>query len=233
MYAGRVVEIGSAERLYLEPAHPYSQGLLRSFPPLSGPRRELTGIPGFPPDLRALPPGCPFAPRCAHAMDICRQTYPPQVSLLGPGHAPHLVSCWLFTDQSADTGHASPALRPGQAGATNTAAAETGPAETGPAETGPAERGAGPAETGPAETGPAETGPAETGPAETGPAETGPAETGPAETGPAETGLAETASAETGLAETAPPEAGPADEGPSGTAAASERATRQSGVWDA
>ena len=81
MYAGRMVEVGPAARLYSESAHPYSRGLLQSFPPLTGPRRELTGIPGFPPDLRSLPPGCPFAPRCEHTMDICRETYPPFVEL--------------------------------------------------------------------------------------------------------------------------------------------------------
>jgi peptide/nickel transport system ATP-binding protein len=99
MYAGRIVEIGPAQRLYTEPAHPYSRGLLRSFPPLTGPRRELTGIPGFPPDLRALPPGCPFAPRCEHAMDICRQLYPPRTSLTAGREQRHLVSCWLFAER--------------------------------------------------------------------------------------------------------------------------------------
>jgi peptide/nickel transport system ATP-binding protein len=77
MYAGRIVEIGPAKRVHAEPAHPYSRGLINSFPPLTGPRRELTGIPGFPPDLRALPPGCPFAPRCGQVMPVCREQYPP------------------------------------------------------------------------------------------------------------------------------------------------------------
>ncbi len=99
MYAGRVVEIGPARRLYAKPAHPYTRGLLQSFPPLTGPRRELTGIPGFPPDLRALPPGCPFAPRCEHAMDICRQTYPPTVPASG-SESRHLVACWLHVTRT-------------------------------------------------------------------------------------------------------------------------------------
>ncbi len=95
MYAGRVVEVAPAKRLYIRPAHPYSRGLLGSFPALTGPRRELTGIPGSPPDLRALPVGCPFAPRCGQAMDICRTSYPPSTSLAPTGEERHLVSCWL------------------------------------------------------------------------------------------------------------------------------------------
>src|SRR5690242_8702207 len=67
MYAGRIVELGSAADLKNAPAHPYTQGLLRSFPSLHGDRRELTGIPGTPPDLRDPPQGCPFIPRCGFA----------------------------------------------------------------------------------------------------------------------------------------------------------------------
>ncbi len=57
MYAGRLVELGTARQIHHEGAHPYTKGLLNSFPSLRGPRRELTGIPGSPPDLRNLPPG--------------------------------------------------------------------------------------------------------------------------------------------------------------------------------
>jgi len=95
MYAGRIVETGPAKRVHAAPAHPYSQGLINSFPPLSGPRRELTGIPGFPPDLRALPTGCPFAPRCGHVMAICREQYPPLDPVDDPGEPGHLAACWL------------------------------------------------------------------------------------------------------------------------------------------
>jgi peptide/nickel transport system ATP-binding protein len=95
MYAGRIVEIGPAKRVHAEPAHPYSRGLINSFPPLTGPRRELTGIPGFPPDLRALPPGCPFAPRCGQVMPICREQYPPLDPVRDPGEPDHLAACWL------------------------------------------------------------------------------------------------------------------------------------------
>jgi peptide/nickel transport system ATP-binding protein len=71
MYAGRLLEVGTAEQITREPAHPYTKGLLRSFPSLRGPRRELAGIPGSPPDPRDPIPGCPFRPRCAHATDAC------------------------------------------------------------------------------------------------------------------------------------------------------------------
>ncbi len=73
MYAGRLVEVGTAHEMHHEPAHPYTKGLLNSFPSLRGPRRELTGIPGSPPDLRSLPPGCSFLGRCAYGTDACRQ----------------------------------------------------------------------------------------------------------------------------------------------------------------
>ncbi|MGA3352266.1 MAG: ABC transporter ATP-binding protein [Acidimicrobiales bacterium] len=108
MYAGRMVEVGPARRLYAEAAHPYSRGLLQSFPPLTGPRRELTGIPGFPPDLRSLPPGCPFAPRCEHTMDVCREIYPPFVDLSGTGDPSHLVACWLHANRPDAHGTALP-----------------------------------------------------------------------------------------------------------------------------
>jgi peptide/nickel transport system ATP-binding protein len=72
MYAGRLVEVGGAEQIHRHPVHPYTGGLLDSFPSVRGPRRTLVGIPGSPPDLRELAPGCPFAPRCDFARDACR-----------------------------------------------------------------------------------------------------------------------------------------------------------------
>jgi oligopeptide/dipeptide ABC transporter ATP-binding protein len=71
MYAGQLIEIGTAAQLHHEAAHPYTMGLLNSFPSLHGPRRDLAGIPGSPPDLRSLPPGCPFLPRCGYGTDAC------------------------------------------------------------------------------------------------------------------------------------------------------------------
>jgi oligopeptide/dipeptide ABC transporter ATP-binding protein len=71
MYAGQLMEVGTAAEIHHEPAHPYTKRLLRSFPSLRGPRRELTGIPGTPPDLLDPPPGCPFLPRCTEGTDAC------------------------------------------------------------------------------------------------------------------------------------------------------------------
>ncbi|HEU5388630.1 MAG TPA: dipeptide/oligopeptide/nickel ABC transporter permease/ATP-binding protein [Streptosporangiaceae bacterium] len=76
MYAGQIVELAPADQLYRHPQHPYSQGLLGSFPTLTGPRRSLTGVPGYPPDLRRRPPGCQFQPRCPKAFDRCTETIP-------------------------------------------------------------------------------------------------------------------------------------------------------------
>jgi oligopeptide/dipeptide ABC transporter ATP-binding protein len=73
MYAGQLLEIGTAEEIQHEPSHPYTRGLLNSFPSLHGPRRELAGIPGSPPDLRNPPPGCPFLPRCGFGTAACRE----------------------------------------------------------------------------------------------------------------------------------------------------------------
>ena len=76
MYAGQIVELAPADQLYRRPLHPYSQGLLGSFPTLTGARRTLTGVPGYPPDLRRRPPGCQFQPRCPKAFGACTETIP-------------------------------------------------------------------------------------------------------------------------------------------------------------
>ena len=93
MYAGRLIEQASATDLYRAPRHPYTLGLLHSFPPLHGARKPLTGIPGSPPDLRTPPPGCPFHPRCGFAMDLCRQQVPAAIPLGRAGE--RTAACWL------------------------------------------------------------------------------------------------------------------------------------------
>jgi oligopeptide/dipeptide ABC transporter ATP-binding protein len=92
MYAGRLVEVGTAEQIHNRPAHPYTRGLLRSFPSVHGARKTLAGIPGSPPDLRALPPGCPFVPRCSYASEPCRSIDMRVLPVAGsePGH---LTAC--------------------------------------------------------------------------------------------------------------------------------------------
>ena len=77
MYAGRLVERASARELHDAPRHPYTLGLLHSFPPMHGERHELVGIPGAPPDLSDLPSGCAFHPRCPYAMARCSTDRPP------------------------------------------------------------------------------------------------------------------------------------------------------------
>jgi peptide/nickel transport system ATP-binding protein len=76
MYAGDIVEEANAAALFASPAHPYTAGLMSSFPPLTGERSVMTGIPGNPPDLRRPPAGCRFHPRCAHARERCQSEVP-------------------------------------------------------------------------------------------------------------------------------------------------------------
>jgi peptide/nickel transport system ATP-binding protein len=76
MYAGRMVEMGTQKDLLRSPRHPYTCGLLNSFPTLHGPRRPLSGITGSPPDLREVPSGCAFHPRCARAFAPCHTIVP-------------------------------------------------------------------------------------------------------------------------------------------------------------
>jgi oligopeptide transport system ATP-binding protein len=82
MYAGKVFEQAPTRELFATPANPYTKGLLRSVPdPAHEHGTELYQIPGLPPDVAHLPPGCPFAPRCEYAQDICRSEYPPFVQV--------------------------------------------------------------------------------------------------------------------------------------------------------
>jgi peptide/nickel transport system ATP-binding protein len=95
MYAGNIIEHTTSSELYKSPRHPYSYGLLNSFPTLHGPRRKMTGIPGSPPDLRALPKGCAFHPRCPLAFGPCNATVPSLQPLLMSG-AGQQVACHLY-----------------------------------------------------------------------------------------------------------------------------------------
>ncbi|MBF9035850.1 ATP-binding cassette domain-containing protein [Rhodobacterales bacterium HKCCE2091] len=83
MYGGRVMEAGPTEKLFEAPSHPYTLGLLAAVPRLDVAQDELRTIPGDPPDLLSLPPGCPFAPRCPLAHPPCRETMPPLVPFDG------------------------------------------------------------------------------------------------------------------------------------------------------
>ncbi|HEY1352281.1 MAG TPA: ABC transporter ATP-binding protein [Ktedonobacteraceae bacterium] len=116
MYAGRIVERAGRLSLYRRPLHPYTAGLLRSFPTLDGPLVRMSGIPGTPPDLRALPPGCVFHPRCARAWQRCQQERPALLASEAAAEesgGPRQVACHLYTTESQR--EQQPALR-GQGG---------------------------------------------------------------------------------------------------------------------
>ncbi len=81
MYAGKVFEQAPTKELFACPGNPYTKGLLRSVPDPTSEQGELYQIPGLPPDVAHLPPGCPFAPRCERAEEICKQEFPPFVQL--------------------------------------------------------------------------------------------------------------------------------------------------------
>ena len=92
MYGGTIVEEGSAEDIFYRPAHPYTRGLLQSVPDIrKADNAALVPIDGQPPDLLVPPPGCPFWPRCQHAMRICAEERPDYYEL----DAGHRAACWL------------------------------------------------------------------------------------------------------------------------------------------
>ena len=95
MYAGRIIETGPTRALFDDARHPYASALLDSIPRLEVRGQRLPAIAGQPPILIDLPAGCPFAPRCPRAMDVCREAYPAAVEVAGS----HSVSCWLHTDR--------------------------------------------------------------------------------------------------------------------------------------
>ena len=97
MYAGRIMEKSDVFELFDNPAHPYTQGLLRSIPSITeeGKRKRLDSIEGMVPNLLYLPKGCRFHPRCEKVMDIYRQEEP-QLFDLANGHH---VRCWLYREQ--------------------------------------------------------------------------------------------------------------------------------------
>jgi len=134
MYGGRIVERARAAALFRAPRHPYTLGLLGSFPSLHGPRVHMTGIAGSPPDLRNLPAGCPFHPRCRYVMERCRTELPPlrPVARAGPAD-PRVVACWLQDGSApppAELARPEPGPGPGSAPAPG-AAADTGAGTTG------------------------------------------------------------------------------------------------------
>jgi oligopeptide/dipeptide ABC transporter ATP-binding protein len=96
MYAGRIVERGAVEDVFYRPGHPYTRGLLASLPKIDAQAERLTSIDGSPPSLAARPTGCPFHPRCRHAVDRCRGDEPALRAIGGTD-----VACHLATDRPA------------------------------------------------------------------------------------------------------------------------------------
>ncbi|GCE19282.1 ABC transporter ATP-binding protein [Dictyobacter kobayashii] len=102
MYAGTMIEKAQSVDIYQHPRHPYSYGLLNSFPTLHGPRKVMAGIPGSPPDLRMLPQGCPFQERCPFVFDACREITPP-LRIVASDDPEQLAACHLY--DPAYSGH--------------------------------------------------------------------------------------------------------------------------------
>ena len=91
MYAGKIAEYGDVITVYKSPLHPYTEKLIKAFPSITGKKRELPSIPGFPPDLLSPPPGCRFHPRCPYAQDICKREEPELIEV----EKGHMVACHL------------------------------------------------------------------------------------------------------------------------------------------
>jgi peptide/nickel transport system ATP-binding protein len=92
MYAAKLAEVGSAEDVFGDPKHPYTQGLLKSVPNIKLDSGELYKMGGQPPSLLHPPSGCRFHPRCPLVMDICHREEPAFEPVVGD----HLASCWLY-----------------------------------------------------------------------------------------------------------------------------------------
>ncbi|MCD6284571.1 MAG: ABC transporter ATP-binding protein [Anaerolineae bacterium] len=100
MYAGNIVELGSVADIFYHPTHPYTLGLIRAVPTVTGDFEELVSIPGSPPDLIDPPSGCKFHPRCTYATERCRVEEPKLEPVLGIGHT---VACFHHDLVEQDT----------------------------------------------------------------------------------------------------------------------------------
>ena len=108
MYAGKIFEQASTRELFARPANPYTRALMRSLPDPETTGGALYQIPGLPPDVARLPAGCPFAPRCEHAQDVCRREFPPFVQLTPE----HFSLCHFAAEIYARPGIGKPRTRP-------------------------------------------------------------------------------------------------------------------------
>ena len=108
MYAGQLMELGAAGQIQHEAAHPYTRGLLHSFPSLHGPRRDLAGIPGTPPDLRRAPSGCPFVPRCGYAREACTTVDMKLAQVATSADLGHVTACPFVLPETEDVASRDP-----------------------------------------------------------------------------------------------------------------------------
>jgi len=97
MYAGKIVEYGTAEEVFTKPIHPYTRALMSAFPSVTGEKHELATLSGEPPNPLELPTGCRFHPRCPYATDVCGEQEPPTVR-----RGAHWADCW---NPPEDEGH--------------------------------------------------------------------------------------------------------------------------------
>jgi oligopeptide/dipeptide ABC transporter ATP-binding protein len=104
MYAGKLAEVSPIHDIFREPLHPYTQLLIQSLPSIEE-KATLSGIPGLPPSLLDRPSGCPFHPRCPHAMDVCLTNDPPLLEV----RPNRFVACFLYEDLANEAEQAVPA----------------------------------------------------------------------------------------------------------------------------
>jgi peptide/nickel transport system ATP-binding protein len=102
MYAGQIAEAAATDAIFEKPLHPYTRGLMSAFPSVTGPRRELVGIPGAPPDLARPPSGCRFHPRCPEVMPQCLSRQPELYRVADAD-----VRCLLYAEQEGKVGEAT------------------------------------------------------------------------------------------------------------------------------
>ena len=108
MYGGMIMEEGSIDEIFENPLHPYTMGLLASVPDISQDKgKRLQSIPGSPPDMLKPPAGCPFAPRCLYARNVCNQLVPPRTEI-PEGHS---ALCWLISPEAPEDNPVKAAIR--------------------------------------------------------------------------------------------------------------------------
>ncbi|MEU7257977.1 dipeptide ABC transporter ATP-binding protein [Streptomyces rimosus] len=185
MYAGRPVEYGTVDEIYYRPRMPYTIGLLGATPRLDGPAgAPLVPIHGAPPSLSALPPGCPFAPRCPVAVDRCRETEPAPARGTDAGHT---VACHRgaeIADGSLPRAGIFGAVRGEGAGERESDTGVPSPARTHAAGAQPARTDSAPTELAPTEPTPADSAPADSAPTGLEPADPAPTNSAPAGSAP-------------------------------------------------